>query len=385
MTRAGIIVALVALSFSGLARAQDRDDDGPRFDLEPGRGFRVTSADDRFGLVLGGTLQLWATLRELPDGEEENVTLDPRIRRARLAVGGHFFAPENRYFIQVAFSPQDFEVFDGRLQYSPLVDAYLEFTQLRDLNVRVGQMLLPLLRTREVRSQALELPERAFTERSFELGRRYGIQFRSDDLFGLGRLSYRAGVFFSPAPDGRRRAPISLDAAARVQVRLLGQPRLDEQGDLARSPSPRLAVGAGYAFLDDEPAGSGFRDRHVATGDAVFRIAGVALEGAVMWRRDREDDLPQRREEFGGNVQLSYLLPWFDLQAVVRYSGLLDRDADQLRQEWTGGLSYYFYAGHPFKVQLSVGHTENLSVDPVADPFLLANGWSGIAAIQAEL
>lgn len=373
-------MALVALSFGGVAHAQEREDDGPRFDLEPGRGFRVTSADDRFGLVLGGTLQLWATLRELPDGGEDPVVLDPRIRRARVAVGGHYFAPENRFFIQVAFSPQDLEVYDGRLQYSPLVDAYLEFTQLRDLNVRVGQMLLPLLRTREVRSQALELPERAFTERSFELGRRYGVQFRSDDLFGLGRLSYRAGVFLAP-PDARR-AAISLDAAARVQVRLLGQPRLDEQGDLARSPSPRLAIGGGYAYLDDEIAGGGSRDRHVVTGDAVFRIAGVALEGAVMWRRDREDDPFGRRVELGGNAQLSYLLPWFDLQAVVRYSGLLDRDADQLRQEWTGGLSYYFYAAHPFKVQLSVGHTENLAG---VDSTVLADGWSGIAAIQAEL
>ena len=82
--------------------------------------------------------------------------------------------------MQLAFGGNDFEAGSS----TPLFDAYLEYTRLRDLNVKVGQFFVPFDRLRTIREFALELVDRAQPTVELSLDRDVGVSFSSQDLFG---------------------------------------------------------------------------------------------------------------------------------------------------------------------------------------------------------
>ena len=258
------------------------------------------------------------------------------------------------------------------------------------MNVVLGRQLLPFIRERVVSSAAMSLPERSQAGQFFDLGRLYGAELASGDFLGLRRLAYRAGAYLRP-PDTSTR-PVSATIGGRVMAHLLKAPDLRVQGDLTRSPTPRMAVGGGYVWLDDGapvPAAAGDpsddvveRDLHLVTGDLVFRWAGIAIEGAVMYRRSTGDEsgplAPPPVRDLGAYAMGGYVLPWVPLEVVARWSQVWDRETGANDQrELTGGLGYYFVE-HYFKLQLSVTYRS------VTDPDS-AQGWRGILHLQGEL
>ena len=62
---------------------------------------------------------------------------------------------------ELAQSPSDVQLSDGRARRSPLFDAYLEFTQLRDASLRVGQYRVPFSRQRVMPFGNLAMVDRA--------------------------------------------------------------------------------------------------------------------------------------------------------------------------------------------------------------------------------
>src|SRR5690606_36220199 len=70
--------------------------------IEPGDGLLIQSDDGDFALRLGLRGALRATL-DVPRGDD--VAFDLAFRRARLNIGGYFFGEENRFRVQLAFSP----------------------------------------------------------------------------------------------------------------------------------------------------------------------------------------------------------------------------------------------------------------------------------------
>ena len=168
----------------------------------------------------------------------------------------------------------------------------------------------------------------------------------------------------------------------------------DVAGDLGRSPTPRLSAGGGYMFLLNEGGlgGLGGQDgnQQDITGDIAFRMYGLSAEASVLWRstqvdRDGDGEADGESEtELGGAASIGYMLPWFDLEARIRYSAfrtsILSLGADDvLNEEWTGGLAYYIGGAHPFKVQLSFTR-RSADFDGLTDSDL-----SGILALQAQL
>lgn len=369
----GLVVLVLGFGTAKHTEAQETEDSSvDRLTLEPGDGLRFRSEDGRYGIGVSALLQLWGTAAE----STEDVVFGAQVRRVRVGITGHLFGEDNRLTLSVG-TPGD-ERLDGTPDPQRdfgVVDAYIGFHQLRDFEVRVGRQLVPLLRSWITPAAALSTPERSRAARRWHRGRRLGISFGSDDFLGLGRIRYRAGAFLGDLA-GNASLPLSL--VARADVSILGDVNLKVEGDLSRSPTPRLSLGAGYMFLLNEQPVTDAADQQDASIDLIFRVYGLSLEGTFLWTKTSAANGQEALSDLGGTAMASYLLPWFNLEASLRYSGttISGFDMGLLEHEWTGALSYYLAGDHNFKLQGAVMHNH---VDD-SDGF-----FSGILSLQANL
>ncbi|WP_157069019.1 porin [Sandaracinus amylolyticus] len=345
---------------------------------EPGRGLTV-SMGDAFSGSIRARLQVRATLRI----DDDQVDTGIEIRTARLWWTGHVLHPDVRYGLQLALGANDFEPGNP----SPIFDAFLELRQLRELNVRIGQFFVPFDRARTIREFALQTVDRTDVVRELTLDRDVGVVLQSTDFLGLGgALSYFLGVF---GGDGRNRLGATPDAGllytARVSVRPFGGFDDDSEGDLARSPSPRLAIGAGFGFnhRSDRPRSTTgvpyqfarFDYAHLA-GDLVFKWAGVSLLAEIVWRESTSGDFVEQtdadgqvtreysRSGWGYLAQVGVMLhPMFEIWS--RWEQLVAREgtdpalvaqANERGHGLSAGANLYLH-GHLLKVQADWSHS----------------------------
>ncbi len=254
---------------------------------EPGKGVIITTTDNRLSMNIRGRVQLRTTAQELR-GEVSQLT---QIKTLRLYFQGHVLWPELKYVIQLAEGTGDFE--EGSA--SPIFDAFIEHTYLRDLNIKIGQFFVPFDRARTVREFSLQMVDRPVWIPELTLDRDVGISFSSSDLFGLGgKLFYALSVF---GGDGRNRTAISspgLLYVGRLAVTPFGTFDDNSEGDLDRKSEPRLMIGVAGAYNHHTDrqrsttglrfaAGNNFNTFHGAA-DLVFKYAGLSVmaEGVVM-------------------------------------------------------------------------------------------------------
>lgn len=399
---------------------------GPDFTLDPGRGFTV-SAGDAFSLTVLSRIQLRSSITITgddadPDGDLE-LGNDTQIRTLRLWLRGSVLDPHVRYGIQLAFGGNDFETLRvttrgamadttaATTNPSPIFDAFLELTHLRDLSVRFGQFFVPFDRARTIREFALQSVDRAEVIRELTLDRDVGIAVYSNDLFGWGgRLGYQLGVF---GGDGRNRFGTHEPGflyVARVSVRPMGSFDEDVEGDLVHTAEPRLMIGGAFAFnhqtdrrrstygdpyeiysglnvsLDGGPAqprsAVTFDTLHAAA-DLAFKWQGFYLLSEVVWRQATtpshvvtfERDATTvtstlfSRDAWGYLVQVSYatttLADLFQLEAWGRFEQMvpigptdpeLIANVNARGHGVAGGINFYFN-GHQLKAQLDWTHS----------------------------
>lgn len=147
----------------------------------PGEGFTVKSDDGKFSSTIKARVQL----RETYSHVNRTDTNEPQVRTVRLGIAGNVLAPDVKYLIQLAFGGGDFDSANP----SPLFDAYVEYTALRDLNIRIGQFFVPFDRARAVREFALQ-----FVAQGRQLGggvnlylNGHAFKFQSDYFYIFGR------------------------------------------------------------------------------------------------------------------------------------------------------------------------------------------------------
>ncbi|KIG14371.1 FmdC precursor [Enhygromyxa salina] len=304
------------------------------------------------------------------------------VRRARVQIAGHVFSQHNKYKLQMALSPSDMNFGPNGAQRSPVLDAILTFDYLRDFTVTVGQFMVPFSRQRIVSSGDFELVDRSIAQAEFQLDRDIGVQISSNDVAGLGRLRYLAGVFMGEGRDAFSGHDSGLLYVARVEVLPFGdsESRWDyEEGDQAHVRLPRLSLGGAYAYQDravnnqgvmgSRPTDGGTTNFHVVTADAVLQVRGASLTGEFAWRRGQRNfgtatvtdemgnEAPAPREAahdgLGWFVQAGYVVPRVPLGVAGRYSQLRrTTTASPLtqRDELGGGPSWYLF-GHDVKLQ----------------------------------
>lgn len=372
------------------AMLEDRDEVTFRF--RPTNGVELRSADETFSLKIGLRVQtLLAITTETDDAADESATVGSfLVRRARISLGGNFFGKHNRYKLQLALAPLDVGLDDGAVTESPLLDAQLEFTHLRDLTLRLGQYKVPFGREQIVSSGDLAFVDRSIAHSAFTLGRDVGVTVLSSDLLGLDVLRYSLGVFTGQGRDAFEADEFELAYVARLEVLPLGSFEDYDEVDFERVATPKVAIGAAYAFLDDAPGirgtsgraprDEGTTDIHALTFDLMAHWMGLSVFGAFYLRDgdrnpgDAVDEMMMpipteaAHDGIGWTAQAFYLLPGLPLGAGAQYSAVRGSDGSALSaSDAIGGGVGWFPVRHGLKLQLDYFHewTEQASVDEV--------------------
>jgi hypothetical protein len=285
------------------------------------------------------------------------------VRRARLGVKAQY-RDEVALKLQLAFAPEEAEPD----QASPLRDAYLTWTRFRNLQLRVGQMKVPLDRQYLTSSTALEFADRTVGVGEFNLERDVGLMARSDDLFGLGLFGYQLVLM---GGEGRNR--VGLDAGllfgGRVTFTPLGAFK-DElsEADLVRHARPKLALGFAYARnnssgREKSTHGTFFKNGTVSydhlTADLLFKWSGFSMQAAWLWRRGNkawlegaDGSLELTRSGWGWYAQASFApMKWFSFGARYGEVAPLGQPTAVKRSRELGGYLAGFFLGHDLKLQ----------------------------------
>lgn len=264
----------------------------PGISGKPGYGVTVTTADGKLSTTIRARIQIRDTLSV--DGE--TVGNEATIKTVRLFWTGHIFNERNAWTLQLAVGPKDF----GPESPSPIFDAYLDFTHLRDLNVRVGQFFVPFDRARTIREFALQMVDRQAVVQEFTLDRDTGVLIYSNDLGGLGgRLGYKVGLFGGKGRNRIGGTPVGGMATARLEVRPGGTFEDETEGDLERDPTPRVLIGLGAALNLNTDKGrsttgdtlAGPADYLHGAADLHLKVAGFSLLAEGVVRKALEDEI----------------------------------------------------------------------------------------------
>jgi len=352
--------------------------DGEAQRFVPGRGLEFRSKDGRFALAMSLRFGFLYSLKREPGASERLHNFE--IRRFRAVFSGHLFGAHNKYFLQLAFAPRELDLRDGVVRGTPVFDAYFQFDHLRDLTLRVGQYRVMYTRERNIADVNPLLIDRSLTNGEFNLDRDIGLDLRSEDLGGVQKLRYYAGVFLGEGRDHNKFGDAGFLYVGRVDVLPLGLFDDYEAADLWRLRRLRLSFGGAYAFHDRArkdrgvlgaaPADGGTTNNHNTTADLQLKYAGWTLDAAYMWRHGRRapgaalDEMgapiaaTPARNGHGWLVQTSMLIPRTRLEPALRHSGVRGLGVTSLadRDELGGGLNYYFF-GHNLKLQADYFHS----------------------------
>lgn len=343
---------------------------GVQVTAAPGKGFTIKTADDTFSANVRARVQIRETFTHTKDADTNEIN----VKTARLVTSGNILSRDLKYNVQLAFGGNDFE----KDSSSPIFDAFVEYTGIRDLNVRVGQFLVPFDRARTAREVSLQLVDRQIAVRELTLDRDVGLMLSSPDLFGWGgRLGYH---LFVGGGEGRNRfggqaqGPL---AVARLVVRPFGAFDDDQDSDLSREKKPRLALGVagGYNYQTNRQHSTYGTTLTLGTAnylhgavDLVFKLAGFSLAAQAVARHAEDDFVegevggePARewtRSGYGYFVQSGFLLTdhleiaarWDQIFAERGTDPKLVDLVDTQGKQVGGGLNYYLN-GYALKLQ----------------------------------
>lgn len=411
-----------------------------RVHFENGQGLQITSNDGRFELIVRARAQFLGTVRH-PDGGDAG--FDFELRRARIYFQGALFDPNIRFTLQLGVSPSCSDMgnnFAGNSctgpqanapttlagftpRWSPLLDWYVELRHVRELNVRVGQLIPTFSRTFTIGDANYQFIDRALADGEFNLDRTFAIELRSPDVGGLGWLRYYAGIMSTQGRDMPFAPDLHLGYYARVDVSPLGFFNDYSQGDLARNVDPRLSIGVGYAFLDHAPfdrgtiglqpidsvtvggSPNGTTDMHLLTADVVFMWRGFSFTGEWSMRQasrhagtalDPMTMMPVTasapRTGYGMIALAGMMLGDLPLEIALRagllrrmgswdgsMSGVTSAIVDQ--NEAGAGLNWYI-EGHPLK--LSLWFTDVWNDDGMAHGSVPASSGAQVVRLQFQ-
>jgi len=361
----------------------------------PGEGLEFVSKDELFSMAIRLRGQFLYQVERGYDAalaERGDPKQNLMIRRARIVFAGHMWGDKTQYKVELAVAPADLGMTrpdgsdnppilsnqDNYVSRSLLLDWYVQFSQIRDLNFRIGQWKVPYSRERVISSGDLQFVDRSLSNREFNLDRDIGVEFRSKDLFGLDKqLRYYAGVYNGDGHSQYELGSFSPMYVARLEYLPLGNFNDYGEVNFERSQQLGLSIGASFAHVENaagsqgilgsRPRDGGTTDYDNLTADVVAKYRGLSLTTMWFWRKGERqpgsavDESGVRipveppRNGWGGGAQAGYLLPWLELEFALRYNVLHRLGAAQessLRDsnEVACAVSYYF-ARHALKLQ----------------------------------
>jgi phosphate-selective porin OprO and OprP len=331
--------------------------------FKPGHGVTLESEDGNFALRVRARIQVRGTVSRY--FEEELIRSIFEARRVRLSLSGHAYSPDFQYKVQLGFGSTETE----QQQPNPLLDAWIRFAQLRDLNVTIGQKVVNFDLARIISSSEYQFVDRALVVNELSLARDVGVELSSEKLFGVDGLSYSVGVFSGEGLRPRTTAPFGVLYAGRIQIAPLGGFDNDVEGDLKQRHKPKLSFGVAAAYnrrstAERSTGGTGYQrsfDYQHGAVDASFKWYGVSLLGEALFRHatqrthgldDPEGTIEASRNAWGWLAQAGVMITsQFEIAGRYAQQYAMHKSPQELdRREIGGAASYYFY-GHPFKAQ----------------------------------
>ncbi len=352
-----------------------------------GKGFTFTSQDEKFQTTIGGRMQFRYTFDDNATGKQDVSKWE--AKRTRIWLDGYAYTKDLSYHLEI-----DPTALASSSNYKGLVDAWMNYKLMDEVQLKVGQTKVPWGRQELISDSALELVDRSVAEDKMKVDYDTGAMLNGKIAKGL--AYYYLGVFGGA---GQTQAQTTNDnmLAARVVVNPLGD-FSNYEGDLANSQKPLLSIGADYfrqTLTGSQAAGfntkapyatgwivPGLKDAGgalaAATGkfdvdsygvDAAFKWMGISLQGEYMLGQAESQSLTTGNlvRSQGFYAQAGYMIIPGKFEAAVRYSYLdPNRDAaNDTLTEQIGGLSYYFNK-HQLKVQADVGNLHQQSASAAA-------------------
>lgn len=263
----------------------------PRAENSLGAALERSFATDHRWLDLTGFLQpgYIARFENSADGISSGVVDDTFwLQRARLGVRAQLFS-WLRARVELEMTPT-----------AVLQDAYVDIAPHQAFNVRAGQFIVPFLRTFSFNEVNLGFLDRAlYTPQTYDRSYIRYLAPRDIGAMAYGSFGdrnpertdpvfeYQLAMMLGRGPN----LPLNEDGvflfAARLQLHVLGVPLgVDAESDIARNPTPRVAVAASvYSNCDDR--GNWNRGFSV---DSEFRYEGLYASAAFVWFRNSASD-----------------------------------------------------------------------------------------------
>jgi len=351
-------------------------------DYRLGKGFTLTSPDEKFQLTLGGVLQSRYTFTDMkakPDSSKFE------IKSLKLVLSGYAFNKDLTYEMQTNF------VQGGSTKI--LERGYFNYRLTDEVQFLVGQTNVPFGRQWLNATTGLEFVDRSYASDAFRAGYDTGLKLHGK--FADSLLTYEVGVY-GGVGQSTYRTTNNNAVAARVTVNPFG-PMPYNEGDLDSSTKPLLSIGADY-YMNTLKAtfaapstttletnnvdlagsngwlGKGLskftRSENVDINsysiDAAFKWHGVSLQSEYLWGEAEGNISHKLLRSEGFYAQAGYFVIPKTVELALRYSYVdLDRDSAKRHVvDTTGAISWYINK-HNLKIQgdITNSHTQSTMTD----------------------
>ena len=252
-------------------------------------GFKWLSSDGDHALKLAGFVQPRLQVR-LPESADTISESTFRLRRARLAAGGHLGGEELTWKLQAELG----------VDAAPALDYYLDYEFMPELAVRAGQDKVFFTRTWWASDAFIDLLERPAAIDALRYDRDIGLWVHG---WVADRFYYHAGVSNGAGPN-KRNDNIDVAALLRLEAMVVGDKFEPVVKNLEPKPDLQLMVGVGVVHdlvrVPETIAGIEAANRDVDSNGtldnvrvwsssftAAARIQGLELVTEGIWRHER--------------------------------------------------------------------------------------------------
>jgi phosphate-selective porin OprO and OprP len=330
------------------------------FDYKLGKGFTLTSPDEKFQLTMGGRMQFRYTFTDydaLNTKSSDSSTFD--AKRIRLIFQGYAYSKDLTYKLEI-----DPRVLATSSSAGGLLDAYLNYKFIPEVQILVGQTKARNTRSYLISDGALSFVDRAPYIGKLSHGYDIGAIVHGDILKGLVQYDIAGSN-----GDGQTNAVSNNNNmfSTRVVVNPFGTMSSDEP-DITRSKKPLLSIGADYlnntvtnastaSYAKTFAPAAGTKNEFNNYGfDAQFKWMGLSVmaEGDFVQFENNASHVTQCAVGYLG--QVGYMVTP-ELELAVRYSVYDPNRAKSgdLETEQIGAVSYYFNK-HNLKLQADVAN-----------------------------
>lgn len=344
-----------------------------------GKGFTLTSPDEKFLLTLGGRLQTRYTLIDSDDTTKTTPSNTWEVKRMKFWMNGYAYTKDLTYLLQVDFANS------GKTQM--FEHGYLDYRLLDEVQLLAGQTKVPFGRQWLNSSGSQQFVDRSAASDAFRPGYDAGVKLHGDIAKGL--VTYELGLYGGAGQSTKRASTGATTAnafATRVTFNPFG-PMGTAESDLGNSKKPLLSVGANYYrnILKKTSAtaletnsitlagASGWLGNGVSTFstgekvdidtwgvDAAFKWRGFSSQAEYLGGQAEGKASNKTLRAEGFYAQAGYCIIPKTLEAAVRYS-YIDPNrskANDLKTDIQGAISYYFNM-HNLKIQGDVTDTHD--------------------------